>query len=84
MTQFSSKWGNIQDAGAALESGPRIELSMTIQFVCIVLILVLVRPSFVMTKTSRLRVASVSLVYVVLIAALTVVVTYMYPIILKP
>ncbi len=55
---------------------------MAMQFVSVVLILILVRPSLVMTKT-QFRVSSVSFLHVVIIGVLTVTATFLYPIIIK-
>ena len=78
-TQFSSKWGVVQDDLVTPKPAIAPESIAVFQFVGIVLVLALIRPSPVMVRTSRLAVPRLCIVRVVVLAALIVALTYFYP-----
>lgn len=78
-TQFSSKWGVVQDDLVTPKPVMAPETIAVFQFVAIVLVLVLIRPSPVLVRTSRLAVPRLCVVRVIVVAASAVALTYFYP-----
>lgn len=76
MERFSTKWGVVRQ-----ELGPShsIQSVCIVQFVIVALVLALIRPAVVMTRVSHLRVAQLSPLRVLGLAALTAVGTYAFP-----
>lgn len=79
MTQFSSKWGVVQDELVVQPPSMGVELIAVIQFVATVLVLLLVRPPVVLLRSSKLSAPRICPLLVLLVATAAVMVTYFYP-----
>lgn len=79
---FSQKWGIAPEEVATSLDTPSQRSMWTVvlgQFVVLVLVLCIVRPSFALDVDSALKIPEVSAIRVVVVAALVVALTYFYP-----
>ena len=77
-SRFSSKWGVREED---LNTHTTYVIIMT-HFVVIAAVLCLLRPKFVLSKSSTLRVPEISVLRVVCVAAMVAGLTYLYPLLI--
>ena len=75
--EFSKKWGIVPEH--IHEKQQSMWILVIGQLVVVMLILCIVRPSFVLESDSSLKVPEVSLTRVLVVSILVVIITYFYP-----